>query len=77
MGIVPAAVVPVAAAWPKKLPDRFQAVKAMLAETEGSFDAGLAAKAFKGAKRQDVQQVLETLVAFGEATAVGRGRFAS
>jgi hypothetical protein len=77
MGIVPATVVPAAAAWPKKLPDRFQAVKAMLAEAEGAIDAGLAAKAFKGAKRQDVQQVLETLVAFGEARAVGGGRFAA
>lgn len=46
---------------------------------EASFSAEvkLAAKAFKGAKRQDVQQVLETLVAFGEARAVGGGRFAA
>ncbi len=39
----------------------------MLAEAEGADGAGLAGKVFKGAKRRDVQQVLETLVAFGEA----------
>jgi hypothetical protein len=77
MGIVPAAVVAASAGWPRKLPDRFQAVKAMLAQAEGPIDAGLATKVFKGAKRQDVQQVLETLVAFGEARALGGGRFAA
>jgi hypothetical protein len=49
----------------------------MLAQAEGPIDAGLATKVFKGAKRQDVQQVLETLVAFGEARALGGGRFAA
>lgn len=49
------------------------------ASREASFlsKVKLAAKAFKGAKRQEVQQVLETLVAFGEARALSGGRFAA
>ncbi len=76
MGIAPAAAVPAKTAWPKKLPDRFQAVKALLSATEGAVDVKAAARAFTGAKRQDVEQVLETLVAFGEARSLGEGRFA-
>lgn len=77
MGMAPAAVVLAGASWPRKLPERFQAVKAMLAGAEGAIDAKLAAKAFKGAKRQEIEQVLETLVAFGEAQSLGDGRFAA
>lgn len=76
MGIAPAAVVAARTAWPEKLPDRFQAVKALLSETESAIHVKDAAKAFEGAKRQDVEQVLETLVAFGEARSLGEGRFA-
>lgn len=76
MGIAPAAAVPAKTAWPKKLPDRFQAVKALLSATEGAVDVKAAARAFTGAKRQDMEQVLETLVAFGEARSLGEGRFA-
>ena len=63
--------------WPRKLPDRFQVVKALLAETGGAIDVKLAAKGFKGAKRGELQQVLETLVAFGEGRQLGGGRFAA
>jgi hypothetical protein len=73
MGIAPAAAVPAATAWPRKLPDRFQAVKSMLAAAEGAIDAKVAAKAFKGAKRQDVEQVLQTLAAFGETRNLREG----
>lgn len=49
----------------------------VLAQVEGTIGAECTAKAFKGAKRQYVQHVLEMLVAFGKARALSGGRFSA
>ena len=63
-----AAVAPSVAAWPKKLPEQVAAVRdLLLAGRAWSIDQ--VAKSFKGAKRRDVEGVLDSLVALGIAVA--------
>jgi hypothetical protein len=66
-----AAALPAAGtAWPKALPDQFQALTRLLDQTGEPIDVKFAARSFKGAKRERVQELLQTLVALGQARAL-------
>jgi len=64
-----AAVAPAPAAaalvWPKKLPDQISAVRELVTKTPDEWSAAEVAAAFKGAKKPDVEELLETLSALG------------
>lgn len=62
-----APLVTAAAPWPRKLPEQVAAVRALLGGH--TWDVELMAKAFKGAKRKEVQSVLDSLAALGLAVA--------
>ncbi len=60
-----------APAWPKKLPEQIAAIRDLVARTHGNQDAWTIDKvcaAFKGAKKADVEEVLESLEALGLVT---------
>lgn len=59
--------------WAPSLPERVQAVRGVLLDTPGSLDVEGVATRFKGARRADVAEILQTLVALGQAMAVGDG----
>lgn len=77
MVVDPAAAVAKAKAWPKKLPERFQALQQLLASADGAIDVRLATKGFRGVRREEVDEHLQTLVAMGQARRVGEGRYAA
>ena len=56
-------------AWPKTLAERAKAVEAALTSAEHPLTAIALAKLFTRAKAEDVQEILETLVALGRARA--------
>ncbi len=64
-----------ATAWPKKLPERIAAVRDLVAGGRGAWSIEQVVAAFGGAKRDDVEELIESLaglgilVAYGEATA--------
>jgi hypothetical protein len=60
--------------WPKALPEQVQAVRAELAARAVPADAAAIARAFKGARSERVEDVLQTLAALGQAHA-SEGRF--
>jgi hypothetical protein len=60
-----------APAWPKKLAEQIAAIRDLVARTHGNQDAWTLDKvcaAFKGAKKTDVEEVLESLEALGLVT---------
>jgi acyl-CoA reductase-like NAD-dependent aldehyde dehydrogenase len=60
-----------APAWPKKLAEQIAAIRDLVARTHGKQDAWTVDKvcaAFKGAKKSDVEEVLESLEALGLLT---------
>ena len=60
-----------APAWPKKLAEQIAAIRDLVAHTHGNQDAWTIDKvcaAFKGAKKADVEEVLESLEALGLLT---------
>jgi hypothetical protein len=60
-----------APAWPKKQPEQIAAIRGPVARTHGNQDAWTVDKvcaAFKGAKKTDVLEVLESLEALGLLT---------
>ena len=63
----PAAIaVPAAAAtWPKKLPEQIAAVRDLVAKGAAEWTVVDVAAAFKGAKKPDVEEVLDSLAALG------------
>jgi hypothetical protein len=63
----PAAAAPASAApvWPKKLPDQISAVRELVTKTPDEWSAEQVAASFKGAKKLDVEELLETLSALG------------
>ncbi len=77
-----AAVAPAsaAAAWPKKLPERVAVVRDVLLRSTSDVSTKEIASAFKGAKANDVEPVLDALVALGHlvafATDNGERRYA-
>lgn len=68
---VPAAGTP----WPKALPDQFRALARLLEQAGEPIDVKVAAKSFKGAKRERVAELLQTLVALGQARALPGERY--
>jgi hypothetical protein len=64
-----AAPLPAAAmAWPKKLPEQIAAIRDLVARTHEAWTIGKVCTAFKGAKKTDVEEVLESLEALGLLT---------
>lgn len=60
--------------WPKKVLERIAVVRAVLDEADVSFTVVEVAKAFKGAKRAEVEEVLQGLAALGLAVSfIGGG----
>lgn len=56
---------PSALAWPKKMAAQIEAVRDHVARSSDEIDAATLARTFKGAKAQDVEDVLESLAALG------------
>ena len=54
-----------AAAWPKKLPEQIAAVRDLLTKGKAEWTVAEVAAAFKGAKKADVEEVLDSLAALG------------
>ena len=64
-----AAPLPAAAtAWPKKLPEQIAAIRDLVARTHDAWTIEKVCTAFKGAKKIDVEEVLESLEALGLLT---------
>jgi hypothetical protein len=61
----------VAAAWPKKLPERIAAVRDLVLGGKGAWSLEQAVAAFAGAKKGDVETALESLSALGIVVAYG------
>jgi len=62
----PAAAPSAKTPWPKTLPEQVQALRAAIASTGAPLGVEAIASRFKGAKRERVAEVLETLVALGQ-----------
>jgi hypothetical protein len=58
----------VATAWPKKLPEQIAAIRDLVARTHEAWTIEKVCTAFKGAKKTDVEEVLESLEALGLLT---------
>ena len=65
VGVAPEAKKAAKRPWPKALPEQVEAVRAVLAEQSGPVTTNEIAKAFKGARKARVEEVLETLAALG------------
>jgi len=63
--------------WPKTLPQRIKAVRDALVSHNGPVTVEKLATTFSRAKREDVQELLETLVAIGQARQVDDLRYAA
>jgi hypothetical protein len=65
-------IAPIAARrpWPQSLPDRVRAIRTLLAEQLQPLDAHSLARMFTRARRQDVQDIAETLVSLNQARRV-------
>jgi hypothetical protein len=57
-----------ATAWPKKLPEQIAAIRDLVARTHEAWTVESVCTAFKGAKKTDVEEVLESLEALGLLT---------
>ena len=64
-------------AWPKSLAAQTGAVTAVLSESPEPLDLAQLAAAFKGARKDRLQEILETLEALGQIRRVGDGRYLS
>ena len=54
-----------ATAWPKKLAEQFAATRDLLTKGAAKWTVAEVATAFKGAKKSDVEEGLDSLVALG------------
>jgi hypothetical protein len=61
----------------KAMPEQVQALKRLLDSSTQPIDVNIAARTFKGAKRDRVEELLQTLVALGQARALPGARFAA
>jgi hypothetical protein len=59
---------PTATAWPKKLPGQIAAIRDLVARTHEAWTIESVCATFKGAKKTDVEEVLESLEALGLVT---------
>jgi hypothetical protein len=57
--------------WPTSLPERVRAIRNVFAEEQQPLDAAALARIFIRARRQDVQEIAETLVSLNQARRVG------
>jgi hypothetical protein len=71
-----AAEAPRKAAWPKTLPERVTTIRGLLAEQQRPADLEELARRFQRAPRDDVQEVLNALVALGLARRLDDNRYA-
>jgi hypothetical protein len=62
-------------AWPKTLPEQFQALRAALAARPGPLSAADLAQAFTRAPRAQISELLETLATLGHARRLEDGRY--
>jgi hypothetical protein len=62
------------ASWPKKMAEQVGVVRDLVAKSGGEWTAAQGAKAFKGAKPKDVEEVLDALVAVGVLAGYGEGK---
>ncbi len=65
------------AAWPKELPGQMRAVEALLRAADAPLSLKAARGGFKGATPKRLDEVLQTLVAYGRARKVGDGVYAA
>ena len=63
------------APWPKSLPERIKSVRDILTTLSAPITPAEAAKRFKGAKTETVEELLDTLVTVGQATVTDDGRY--
>jgi len=75
MAVGEAATLPGKAVWPKALPDQFQALNRLLDEAGQPIEVRQAAKRFKGARGEKVEELLQALVALGQARALPGRRY--
>jgi hypothetical protein len=73
----PKAKAPAKPRFPKPLAEQARAVRAALQTQRKPVTAAELAQAFKGAKADKVQELLETLASLGQARTVNDGRFAA
>ena len=63
--------------WPKTLPQQVAAVRQMLQQQSAPSTSTAVAKQFKAAKANTVEELLDTLVAIGQARILPDGRYAT
>ncbi|MCA9201083.1 MAG: hypothetical protein KDA87_26265, partial [Planctomycetales bacterium] len=63
--------------WPKTLPQQVAAVRQILQQQSAPSTSAAVAKQFKGAKANTVEELLDTLVAIGQARILPDGRYAT
>ncbi len=63
--------------WPKTLPQQVAAVRQMLQQQSAPSTSAAVAKQFKAAKANTVEELLDTLVAIGQARILPDGRYAT
>jgi hypothetical protein len=61
--------------WPSSLPDRVHATRSVLAEEAQPLDAQVLARIFIRARRQDVEEIADTLVSLHQARRVENNRY--
>ena len=61
--------------WPKALPEQAQVIRTALGAETGPIAAADLARRFKGAKKQQISELLATLAALGQARLVGDDRY--
>lgn len=64
-------------AWPKLPADQVQALRQTLSAANSALAADAVARAFKGARGKQVKDMLDLLVALGQARRIGDGRYAA
>ncbi|MFY8094299.1 MAG: hypothetical protein ACOVN0_12560, partial [Niveispirillum sp.] len=64
-------------AWPKLPADQVQALRHTLVTANSALPADAVARAFKGARGKQVKDMLDLLVALGQARRIGDGRYAA
>ena len=77
LGVAAAALAGAKAAWPKELPGQMRAVEALLRAADAPLSLKAARGGFKGANPKRLDEVLQTLVAYGRARKVGEGVYAA
>ena len=76
--VVPASVKPkTKLAWPKTLPEQVRSLRSTLVSLPAPADLESIAKQFKGARRERVAEILDTLITLGQATETHDHRYSA